>query len=215
MQSLKRGILIAIEGIDGSGKTSLSNSLYQKFTNNGFSVLITKEPGGSLLGKKLRTILQEGSIPRCPKAEYLLFAADRAQHFQEVIIPALQQKKIVISDRLSDSSLVYQGYGRNVDLAMINDINQWTMEYIQPDLVCFISLDPTTARERLHSRQEALSTFDQETYEFVQKLIVGFETVFKNNKLVIRLDGEQSQQQIAHSAFESILQWITKNNIIG
>ena len=119
MQQLKHGILIAVEGIDGSGKSSFAKNLTEFFTSHDIATCLTKQPGGTPLGKQLRHILQTQSVPLCSKAEYLLFAADRAQHMHEVIAPALQEKKIVISDRLADSSIIYQGYGRGLEIPTI------------------------------------------------------------------------------------------------
>src|SRR5438128_3339250 len=103
MHKLKKGILIAIEGIDGSGKSSLAKNLYQELLNQKYAVLLTKEPGGSPLGLQLRTIVQEKKVAVCAKAEFMLFATDRAQHLDQVIIHALDEGKIVISDRMTDS----------------------------------------------------------------------------------------------------------------
>ena len=166
MSKLRRGILIAIEGIDGSGKTTLAHDLTTSLSEQHFSVVLTKEPGGSQVGKVLREILQAQQMPLTPKAEYLLFAADRAQHFEEVIIPALQNNSMVISDRLADSSVVYQGYGRGLDINMIKTVNHWAMNAIEPDLVFYLRISPEKARERLHKRKETLTAFEQEQATF-------------------------------------------------
>src|SRR5438067_1616217 len=110
-----QGMLITIEGIDGSGKSTLAKNLYQHLIANDVDALLTREPGATPLGKALRTILQEKNVAVCDQAEYLLFAADRAQHFKDTIIPALAKGTVVISDRMADSSLVYQGYGRGLN----------------------------------------------------------------------------------------------------
>src|SRR3972149_5899470 len=123
-------MLITLEGIDGSGKSTLAKKMADTLHN----VVLTKEPGGSALGKKLREILQMQPVPITPIAEFLLFAADRAQHFDEVVIPALEQNKIVISDRMADSSLVYQGYGRGINMENIKLVNKWVMQDITPDI---------------------------------------------------------------------------------
>jgi dTMP kinase len=109
---INRGKFITIEGIDGCGKSTLAENLTGALTKIGAPVLLTKEPGGSELGKSLRKILQEQHYPVCDKAEYLMFASDRAQHYKQLIQPALAAGKIVISDRWGDSSVAYQGYGR-------------------------------------------------------------------------------------------------------
>src|SRR3990172_1551765 len=127
-QIQKRGLLITLEGIDGSGKSTLANAIVTALTTLGKHVVLTKEPGGTALRTELRAILQTQKNPVCDKAEFLLFAADRSQHFKELIVPALEQGQIVISDRMADSSLAYQGFGRGLDKEMISSINRWAMQ---------------------------------------------------------------------------------------
>ena len=115
----KKGTLITFEGIDGSGKSSAARALYDHLKDE-LPVVLTREPGGTELGRVLRTLLQNRTFDLDAKAEYLLFAADRAQHMKEIVLPALAQNKIVISDRMADSSYAYQGSGRGVDPDMIN-----------------------------------------------------------------------------------------------
>src|SRR3989338_3646399 len=105
---LHKGLFISIEGIDGCGKTTLIEKLVAALKDSDKQVLLTKEPGGSMLGKQLREILQQQQEKLDGKAEFLLFAADRAQHFTTTVIPALENGRIVITDRCSDSSLAYQ-----------------------------------------------------------------------------------------------------------
>lgn len=139
MKKQNNGLLIAVEGIDGSGKSTLAHHLFTWLSKQCTTTVIkTREPGGSPLGAHLRTIIQESNISLSHKAEFLLFAADRAQHFQEIIIPHLNQGHVVISDRLADSSVVYQGYGRGLDIAMIKSINSWAMNNRTADLTLFV-----------------------------------------------------------------------------
>ena len=142
-QSLQSGLLITIEGIDGSGKSTLAKNL-TTYLQREYETVLTKEPGGSALGKQLRTLLQTQPVPITPLAEYLLFAADRAQHFHEVIIPNLKKGRIIISDRMADSSIVYQGYGRGLDREKIKYVNQWAMQGVQPDITFYVQHYPTT-----------------------------------------------------------------------
>src|SRR5260221_10572571 len=148
MPHLRKGILIAIEGIDGSGKSTLAHNVSIALSEQGFDTTLTKEPGASELGKEIRKLIQTQIIPLTPKAEYLLFAADRAQHFAELIIPSLEQKKLIISDRMSDSSLTYQGFGNGLDLEMIKTINNWTMSAIIPDITIFVRVPVELALDR-------------------------------------------------------------------
>lgn len=211
MISLKKGILIAIEGIDGSGKSTLAKNLYKSLHIKKYAVLLTKEPGGTQLGQQLRQLVQEKKMPICSKAEFLLFATDRAQHFHELIIPALEQNKIVISDRMSDSSLVYQGYGRGLDISTIAMINTWVMNKVKPDITIFVKVSAQTAMNRILARNAELTSFEKEKQDFIERLVLGFDTLYKNRTDVIILDGNQSVDVIAQSAYNAVEKWITQN----
>ncbi len=211
MPQLKSGILIAVEGIDGSGKSTLTKDLHQSLLDKHYNVILTKEPGGTPLGNQLRTILQNQEIPLTPKAEYLLFAADRAQHFTTLVIPNLQNNKIIISDRTSDSSLAYQGYGRGLDLAMINTINQWAMNGITPHITIYVKVPVSIALERIQQRKK-LTAFEQHT-EFLERVTHGFETIYTNRNDVIIIDGTQPPKTVTTKALLHVEQWIQKQKL--
>jgi dTMP kinase len=205
---------MAIEGIDGAGKSTLAQGLAHQFQQKNITPLLTREPGGSQLGKSLRTILQHQEKPLAPIAEFLLFAADRAQHFNEIIIPGLNEKKLVISDRLSDSSLVYQGFGKGVDSTMIEKVNKWAMHKIKPDLTIYVHIDPKTAHERLQTRGKKLTSFEKEAADFTARLIAGFDTLYRHAKNVIIVDGTLSADELASSTFKVINEWLLTNQLI-
>jgi dTMP kinase len=200
----KSGFLIAIEGIDGCGKSSLAQALAAELGKKNNDVLLTKEPGGTQLGKQLRELLHARKNMICDSAEYLLFAADRAQHFAEIIMPALRADKIIISDRMSDSSLAYQGYGRGIDRDMIARVNTWAMQGVQPDMIIYLRIDAQTALQRVMSRQETLTSFEQEKIDFWQRVIDGFEEIFATKKNVITLDGRLLREEILQDAIDMI-----------
>ena len=112
-----------------------------------------------------------------PKTEFLLFAADRAEHFANVIIPALKNKSIIISDRLADSSMAYQGYGRNLNKDIIKQTNEWAMNGYSPHLTIFVKVPVKTALERIAKRNENLSVFEKEA--LLEKVANGFEKIYK------------------------------------
>ncbi|QQR48789.1 dTMP kinase [bacterium] len=199
-----KGYFIVIEGIDGSGKSTLARHLAQQLEQNNQAALLTKEPGGSPLGKSLRTILQTQEEPLCPAAEFLLFAADRAQHFEHIIIPALQQGVTVISDRGADSSLAYQGYGYNLDRTMIANVNRWVMQGIEPDLVFFVKLDVTIAQARLAKRNLGLTSFEKRDRLFWQQTAQGFEDIFATRTNVVTLDGMLDEETLMHQAWQTL-----------
>ncbi len=203
------GMLISIEGIDGSGKSTLARHMSKQLHAYGCTVCNTKEPGGSSLGKLLRNILQHQPVALMSRAEYLLFAADRAQHIEEVVKPALQSGAIVISDRMADSSLAYQGYGRGEDLAMINLINEWAMQNSKPDLTFYMKISPQEAISRLAKRR-SLTAFEKEQTGFVKRLIRGFDEIFRNRDNVIIIDGTLPPKQVVDIATEAVVCWIER-----
>jgi len=212
-QQLTQGILIALEGIDGSGKSTLAHNLFTLLQEKQCDVVLTKEPSTTALGQKVRELIHHQDIPFCSQAEYLLFAADRAQHFSEVIIPALAQKKLIISDRMADSSLAYQGYGNKLDLDMIHTINTWTMHSITPDITIFIRVPVAVALERAHKRG-ALSAYEKKE-SFLHDVAHGFEELYKNRNDVIIVDGTQTQDALKYNVYNAIEQWIKNKALLS
>jgi dTMP kinase len=199
-----KGTLITLEGIDGCGKTTLAHELARALKDYKRPVILTKEPGGSLLGKALRNLVQTQHLPMCSRAEFLLFASDRAQHFDQVIIPALNQGALVISDRSADSSLVYQGYGRGLDLELIQKVNQWAMQEYTPDITFYIHIDIKTARERILKRHLKHTAFEKETHVFWEKVIAGYQKIYSQRTNVITLDGTQSPEVLVQAALKAL-----------
>jgi len=200
------GFLIAVEGIDGSGKSSLVRALNKVLEQHDIDTLVTKEPGGTTLGQELRVILHEKKENVCDMAEYFLFAADRAQHFETVVIPALKQNKVIISDRLDSSSVAYQGYGRGLNREMIKQTNAWAMKNVQPDLIFYIKLDFKTALERIMRRGGKLTSFETEQELFWQRVNKGFDELFENKKNVMILDGKKTLEELTQEAAHYVLE---------
>lgn len=194
------GVLITFEGIDGSGKSSAARFLYERIQQLR-PAMLTKEPGGTELGKHLRTLLQLRTYNVSPEAEFLLFAADRAQHWREAVMPALQEGIVVISDRMADSSLAYQGYGRGIDHGMIENINRWAMCGMKPDLTIYLKIDYATAMSRLANRDET-TVFEREKEIFFKRVSDGFDTMFATRDNVITVDASLPE----HEVHEMIMQ---------
>lgn len=204
------GFLCAIEGIDGAGKTTLITNLKQKFQNSSLPTIFTKEPGSTQLGKHLRTLLNDRLAPTSTKAEFLLFAADRAQHFDETIIPGLQHGALIISDRMADSSVAYQGFLKGLSISMINTINTWCMHDIAPDIVIYLRITPDQARKRILQNRGGANAFEQEYLDRMQTLFDGFETIFQNRPNVITIDALQDEDVIAQQVFDILHQKYTE-----
>lgn len=136
------GFFITFEGIEGSGKSTQIKLLTEKLKTLDYEVVFTKEPGGTEIGEKIRKILLDPIHHQMDdRAEILLYAADRAQHVVETVIPAVENDKIVISDRYIDSNIAYQGHGRGLDLKMVRKINEWVIRDYWPDLTFLLDLD--------------------------------------------------------------------------
>lgn len=218
MKTISNGFFITVEGIDGSGKSSIVHFLAEELAKHDFSVIKTKEPGATSLGSILRTIIISPSNDvLADKAEFLLFAADRAQHVHSVIVPALSQGSIIISDRGAYSSLAYQGYGKGLNTDIISTINSWIMGDIHPDLVIYLKIDYKTAMKRVASRGEAITSFENKGEAYFQKVIKGFDEIV-NLRLqesplsVLRIDATQDIDYVKKEVLDKVLNIIWFKN---
>ncbi len=203
MKKITNGFLICVEGIDGSGKSLFAKALSQELISNGYPTLLTREPGGTPLGERIRELLFDKQTPPCPKAEFLLFAASRAQHCYDLIAPALAEKKIVISDRMADSSLVYQGYVRGLSVDLIRSVNTWAMNDLKPTIIFYLKVDARTAFNRISQRAIERCDFE-DSLSPLEKAITGFDTIFAGNTTVITLDATQTPQKVLAQGIEAL-----------
>ena len=172
------GKLITFEGIDGCGKSTQMRLLEQYLLERGAQVLSTREPGGTELGKKIRSALLDGGPGSVePLAELLLYAADRAHHVRRVVMPALAEGKMVLSDRFYDATTVYQGYARGFDLSLVNQLNALATGGLKPDLTLLFDLDVEIGLRRTRKRGDKTSgiagqpdRLDQEPMEFHERV---------------------------------------------
>lgn len=166
------GLFVSFEGVDGVGKTTQVEKLRDYLVSRGYEVVVTREPGGTALGKAIRRMLLHGvaadsavagnaAADIAPRAEALLFAADRAQHVAEVIRPALDRGAVVITDRYLDSSLAYQSGGRELTAADIRNLSLWATDRLLPDRTYLLDMDPSASHARLqHSADRMESAGD-------------------------------------------------------
>jgi len=166
-----RGKFITFEGADGSGKTTQIEKIKTYFEEQGFECLLTREPGGSDLGNKIREILLHYDGEVDDLCELLLYMADRAQHVKKVILPALEEGKIVLCDRYIDSSVSYQGFARGLDIDRIISLNKIATDNLNPDLTIVFDVATETAMKRVGDEKDRL---EQEGIEFHKKLRYGY-----------------------------------------
>lgn len=146
---MRKGFFISLEGFEGSGKTTIAKKLYQLLIQNNFRTLLTKEPGGTVVGDKIREILLERSQDHLGyKAELLLFAASRSENVRVNINPALERGEIVICDRYIDSTVAYQGFGRGIEIDMIHSLNHFAIGDTFPDITFFLDVDVEIGLQR-------------------------------------------------------------------
>lgn len=149
-----KGIFIALEGPDGSGKSTIMGKITDYFKDKDIEFIGTREPGGTEIGEKIReTILDEANKAMVPETEALLYAASRGQHIHEKILPALNQGKVVICERFILSSLSYQGVGRNLGIEEVKNINDFAIRGVRPDLTLFFDVDPELTLKRKTKNQ--------------------------------------------------------------
>lgn len=161
-----RGLWITVEGGDGSGKTTQSALLMAWLSTLDRAVLHTREPGGSEVGELIRNIVLHHRGHIAPRAEALLYAADRAHHVATVVRPALERGDIVLQDRYLDSSVAYQGAGRVLDAAEVRALSMWATEGALPDVTVLLDIDPVAARERLDAADKPFDRLEAEKLEF-------------------------------------------------
>ena len=160
------GLWITFEGGDGAGKTTQASLLERWLRGEGRTVVRTREPGGTEVGVLIRDIVLHHRGDVAPRAEALLYAADRAHHVATLVRPALARGEIVIQDRYLDSSVAYQGAGRVLDAAQIRDLSLWATEDALPDLTVLLDLDPASARARLDADDKPFDRLEAEQADF-------------------------------------------------
>lgn len=170
------GLYIAFEGIEGCGKTTQTEALAAWLRSSHPHTVTTRETGGTAIGQRIRDVLHDVANTHLdPVAEALLIAGDRAQHRAEVLAPALRSGRHVVSDRSVYSTLAYQGYGRNLPIDMVRQVNDWALDGIWPDLVILLEVPHDHAMERLQSRQ--LDRFESEDDVFFERVARGFRAM--------------------------------------
>lgn len=190
----ERGHFIVFEGGEGAGKTTQMDALVRWLRARGDEVVTTREPGGTRIGARLREVLLDpDAADMDPRAEALLYAADRAQHVREVILPALLAGKTVISDRYIDSSLAYQGQARGLGVDEIYRVSEWATGGLMPDLVFYLDIDPVEGLERLDESPDRIEREEREFHDRVKKAYLQLAQRFSSRFVVVDASKPPSQ----------------------
>lgn len=192
------GLFITFEGGDGSGKTSIIETLAKELTERGYEILKTREPGGSKIAEEIRAvILNVENVMMDNKTEALLYAAGRRQHLIEVLKPALAAGKTVLCDRYVDSSLAYQGYARGLGIDVVYQLNAYAIEGMLPDLTFYIDIDPAVGLGRIKTAHRSADRLELEDPAFHNKVRFGYQKVAAMFPERIRVvDGAQPLEAI-------------------
>ena len=210
------GRFIVIEGIDGCGKTTQINELSKWLPKSGLmekdsKLITTKEPGGSLLGKTLRKLILDNNKENKPSplAELLLYSADRAEHISKIISPSLKNNNWILSDRFSDSTTAYQGYGRNLSLDQIQIINSIVCQGTYPDITIFLEISP---EESVYRRKNKIpDRIESEGIKFLEKVNEGFKLIAKEKNWKV-ISASQNVNEISDQIKLILLQSFKKND---
>jgi dTMP kinase len=204
---------ITFEGGDGTGKSTQLKALESYFHAQGRACVSTREPGGTALGKMIRQVLLEvGKQPIASPTELFLYLADRAQHVQEVILPAIDEGKIVLCDRYTDSTLAYQGYGRGIDLKLLRQLNEIANRGVEPDLTLLLDCPVELGLSRTVQRQSNAGSaggredrFEREKVEFHEKVRAGFLAMARAEPARFRIiDASRPVEQVARQIQEIV-----------
>lgn len=200
-------MFITFEGPDGSGKSTVIKAVYERLINDGYSVILTREPGGTPIAEKIRDIILDNSNTALDaRTEALLYAASRRQHLVEKIWPAIKEGKIVLCDRFLDSSLAYQGEGRKLGIENILNVNLFATENTYPDLTLFFNISPEEGLKRVSKdKKRVADRLDNENANFHQTVYNGFlkvNSMYKDRIQVV--DATKSLNEVIENAYKII-----------
>ena len=205
------GFFITLEGIEGVGKSTQMKLLAENLNKRNYSTLTTYQPGATDIGDKIRRLLLDPAQGKMSsRSEIFLFAADRAQHVEEIIKPALARGKIVISDRYYDSNFAYQGYGRRLDMEMVKKLNFWAVNGCHPDLTILLDLAPEVGLKRASSlsRNGTGDRLEREELSFYRRVRAGYLHLAREFERFVVVDADQKieliQQRILKIVEESL-----------
>jgi len=198
-----KGKFIVFEGIDGCGKTTQINEIFKwlpesSLISSNSSIIKTREPGGSALGEKLRQLILSNNIDNAPSSltELLLYSADRTEHISKIISPALKKGDWILSDRFSGSTLAYQGYGRNIDIEIIKQLEVIACQGEKPDITFLLDISPEESIKR--RKNQIPDRIESEGINFLRKVNLGFKKIAQDNNWIV-LSATNNQENITNT----------------
>ncbi|MFZ2743208.1 MAG: dTMP kinase [Trichococcus flocculiformis] len=204
-----RGIFITIEGPDGSGKTTALQQVVPRLQQEmNRKVVATREPGGSPIAEKIRSLILDPShTDMDSRTEALLYAASRRQHLVEKVLPVLESGDVIFCDRFVDSSIAYQGYARGIGEEGIREINEFATEGIEPDVTLYIDVPAEVGIQRIHANldEREYNRLDQEKLAFHEKVRAGYQHLAQANpERIVVVDGTMSRESVAEACYHII-----------
>jgi dTMP kinase len=200
------GVLITFEGGEGAGKTTLMEKLFVHLQSQNIPILQTRAPGGTVIGKAIRSlVLDHREQTLSKRAELLLYLSDRAQHVDEVILPALKRNEVILCDRFNDSTVAYQGGARGFDEEWVRTLCTFACEGVNPDLTLYLDLDPRVGFARIQQAGMSKDRIESEAIEFHEKIRRAFHQIAqKEPKRFHLLDASRSPEEVFQQAVEKI-----------
>jgi len=203
-----KSLFVTFEGVEGSGKTTQINMLHAHLLRKNVDVVATQEPGGTRIGEEIRRILLNPAYKEMhPMTETILYAADRSQHFYEVIKPALDAGKVVICDRYIDSTLAYQGVARRIGMEGVQNLNEWITDNLYPDITFLLDIPWRVGLKRLQDRKKGLDRMEGEAQAFHEQVQEAYKTLAKffPQRFFI-LNGADKPENIHHFVMQEVTQ---------
>ncbi len=202
---MARGRLITIEGLDGAGKTTLATALFGALSARGLDLRLLREPGGVRAAERVRELVRDAELVIGPRAEALLYAAARAQLVEEAIEPLLVQGLWVLLDRFVDSSLAYQGGGRELGLESVRVINEFASRGLRPDRTLLLTIEPEVGRARMLARAQPADRLEREQTEFFARVASVYEQLAEQEPARIRkIDAARAPERVLADALQAL-----------
>lgn len=202
-----RGLFITFEGTDGAGKTTHIQRLTADLRQAGYDVCLTREPGGTPISEQIRDmLLNPDHSEMAATTELLLYAASRAQHVSEVIKPALAAGKVVISSRFADATVVYQGYGRGLDLERIHRLNRIATDGITPEVTFILDLPVEIGLQRVQNSRGGLDRLEREKIEFHRRLRDGYQRIARQEPQRLKIIDAQVSPEQVYAQIQAVIQ---------